>query len=481
MKEYKPFINGKFTASENAKVVDDINPSSGEIFAKVYMAGKEDIEQAIESAYRAQKVWAKTPPRQKEAILLKAADIFDSKRDEIKDILMKESGSVFAKCMFEIGMVSDIIRTAAGEARRVSGETFTSNDDGVLSYSIRRPLGVIAGISPFNAPMILSSKKFAFALAAGNSFVLKPSSHTPVCGLIFGEIFKQAGLPDGVLNIIPCSSKDLGDTFQTDKRISMITFTGSTKVGKVVAALAAQNLKKYTVELGGKSPVIVLKDSDIEYAVNTAAFGIFIHQGQICMAGSKIIVEEEIYDEFCEKFAQKIKNIKVGSPEDPQTIVGPLIEAAQCQFIDGLVDDAVGKGAKLLAGRESEDTYYKPTAVSNINDTMNIFHEEAFGPVAAIIKAKDLDEVISFANNSSYGLSSSVITNDLSKALYLSEELESGMVHVNGPTVQDEAHIPFGGVKESGLGREGGHFSIEEMTELKWVTIEGMGNHKYPF
>ncbi len=480
MKEYKPFINGEFKSS-NAKVVDDINPSNGEIFAKVHLASKEDIEEAIKCAYKAQKVWAKTPPRQKEAVLLKAADIFDSRRDEIKEILMKESGSVFAKCMFELGMVSDIIRTAAGEARRVSGQTFTSNDDRVLSYSIRRPLGVIAGISPFNAPMILSSKKFAFALAAGNSFVLKPSSHTPVCGLIFGEIFKEAGLPNGVLNIIPCSSKDLGDTFQTDKRISMITFTGSTKVGKIVAASAAANLKKYTVELGGKSPVIVLKDSDVDYAVNTAAFGIFIHQGQICMAGSKIIVEEEIYDEFCEKFAQKIKNITVGSPEDPTTIVGPLIEEAQCSFIDGLVDDATSKGAKLLAGRENDKTYYKPTAVSDINDSMKIFHEEAFGPVAAIIKAKDIDEVISLANNSTYGLSSSVITNDLSRALLLSEELESGMVHVNGPTVQDEAHIPFGGVKESGLGREGGHFSIEEMTELKWVTLEGMGNHKYPF
>ena len=481
MKEYKLYINGQDKASSNGKIVDDINPSNGEVFARVHMANKEDIEDAIQSAYVAQKSWALTPPRQKEKVLLKAADLFEERAEEIKTILMQESGSVIAKCMFEIGMVADILRTAAGEARRVSGQTFTSNDPGVLSYSIRRPLGVIAGISPFNAPMILSTKKFAFALAAGNSFVLKPSSHTPVCGLVFGEVFRDAGLPDGVLNIIPCSSRDLGETFQTDKRIAMITLTGSTRVGKMVAASAAMNLKKCTVELGGKSPTIVLGDANVDYAVDTAAFSIFMHQGQICMAGSRIIVEANIYDEFCEKFAAKVKTLKVGNPEDPTTIVGPLIEEAQCEFINGLVDDAVTKGANLLSGREHEGCFYKPTVVADIDESMTIFHEEAFGPAAAIVKARDMDHILELANNSNYGLSSAVITDNLSAALRLTEELDTGMVHVNGPTIQDEAHIPFGGVKESGMGREGGHFSIEEMTELKWVTVEGHLNHHYPF
>ncbi len=481
MKEYKLFINGKDQASSSGIIVDDINPSTGEVFAKVHMADKADIEDAIASAYTAQKGWAATAPREKESVLLKAADLFEERAEEIKNILMHESGSVIAKCMFEIGMVADILRTAAGEARRVSGETFTSNDPGTFSYSLRRPLGVIAGISPFNAPMILSSKKFAFALAAGNTFILKPSSHTPVCGLVFGEIFRDAGLPDGVLNIIPCSSRDIGDSFQVDPRISMITLTGSTEVGKKVAAAAAANLKKCTVELGGKSPTIILDDADVDFAVDTAAFSIFLHQGQICMAGSRILVQEKIYDEFCEKFAAKVKNLKVGRPDDPTTIVGPLIEEAQCQFINGLVDDAVSKGADLLAGRESEGTYYKPTVVTNVNESMTIFHEEAFGPAAVIVKVKDLDEIIAMSNNSNYGLSSAIVTNDLSAAQRLIEDLEAGMVHVNGPTIQDEAHIPFGGVKESGMGREGGHFSIEEMTELKWVTVEGLGNHKYPF
>lgn len=481
MKEYELFINGKNKPSSNGKIIDDINPSTGKVFAKVHMASLDDIEEAISSAYAASKLWAKTTPREKEAVLLKAADIFESRSDEIKTILMQESGSVYAKAMFEIGLVADILRVAAGEARRVFGQTFTSNDPGVLSYSTRRPLGVISGISPFNAPMILSTKKFAMAIAAGNAFILKPSSHTPICGLVFGEIFKAAGLPDGVLNIIPCSSSVLGETFQTDPRISMITLTGSTRVGKLVAASAAMNLKRCTVELGGKSPTIVLGDADIDYAVNTAAFSIFLHQGQICMAGSRIIVEENIYDEFCEKFAAKVKTLKVGDPEDPTTIIGPLIEEAQCHFIDGLIDDAVAKGAKLLSGREHEGCFYKPTVVSNVTTEMLIFHEEAFGPAAAIIKAHDIDHIIELANNSTYGLSSSVITNNLSAALKLSEEIHSGMVHINGPTIQDEAHIPFGGVKESGMGREGGHFAIEEMTELKWVTVEPAGNRHYPF
>ncbi|MGD9970316.1 MAG: aldehyde dehydrogenase family protein [Sulfuricurvum sp.] len=481
MKEYMPFINGRYKPSMPGKVIDDVNPSTGEVFAKVHLASVEDIEEAIASAYAASKAWAKTTPREKEAVLFKAAQIFEERSDEIRDILIKESGSVYSKAAFEINLVADILRTAAGEARRVSGQTFTSNDAGVLSYSIRRPLGVIAGISSFNAPMILSSKKFAMAIAAGNAFILKPSSHTPICGLVFGEIFKEAGLPDGVLNIIPCSSGDLGETFQSDPRIAMITLTGSTRVGKMVAASAAMNMKKCTVELGGKSPMIVLGDADVDYAVNTAAFSIFTHQGQICMAGSRIIVQENLYESFCEKFSAKVKGLKVGSPEDPTTIIGPLIEEAQCRYINGLVDDAIQKGASLLIGREYEGCFYKPTVVSDVTEEMLIFREEAFGPAAAIIKARDLDHILEIANNSHYGLSSAVITNDLGAALRLSEEIHSGMVHINGPTIQDEAHIPFGGVKESGMGREGGHFSIEEMTELKWVTVEGPNNRHYPF
>jgi aldehyde dehydrogenase (NAD+) len=319
------------------------------------------------------------------------------------------------------------------------------------------------------------------AIAAGNTFVLKPSTNTAVCGLIFGEIFKEAGLPDGVLNIIPCSSSVLGETFQKDKRVKMITFTGSTAAGRIIAKSAAENFTKITLEMGGKSPIIVLNDADIDYAVDTATFGIFFHQGQVCMVGSKVIVEEKIYDEFCKKFAKKVSSLKVGDPNDPTTVIGPLIEKKQCIFINGLVTDALNKGAKALTGNEYSEAIFKPTVLSHVDESMNVFHEEVFGPVVSVIKAKDADHAVELANNTIYGLSSAVITNDLAKALKLSEEIEAGMVHINGPTVQDEVNSPFGGIKESGMGREGGHFSIEEMTELKWVTIEAIGNRHYPF
>ncbi len=480
-KEYKLFINGQDVPSSSNTIVDDISPSTGKAFAKVHMASKEDIESAIDAAHKASKSWANTTPREREAILLKAADIFESRTEEIREILITETGSAFGKSMFEIGLVADIFRVAAGECRRVAGYTHATNETGMLSYSIRRPLGVIAGIAPFNAPMILSSKKFAFAIAAGNTFVLKPSSNTAITGLVFGEIFKEAGLPDGVFNVIPCSSSVLGETFQTDKRVKMITFTGSTSTGKLIASSAAANLTKFTVELGGKSPMIILNDADVDYAVDTAAFSIFMHQGQICMAGSKIIVQEEIFDKFAEKFAAKISGIKASDPSLPTTVVGPLIEEAQCSFIDGLVNDAVSKGAKVLCGNSHSGCFYEPTVISYVTEEMKVYHDEAFGPVAALIKVKTVEEAVEVANMTNYGLSSAVITNDIGNALKLSEEIEAGMVHINGPTIMDEAHIPFGGIKDSGMGREGGHFSIEEMTELKWVTVEALGNHHYPF
>jgi vanillin dehydrogenase len=481
MKEYKLFINGEYVPSSTNTLIDDISPSTGKAFAKIHMASAEDIEAAIDAANKAYKSWSKTAPKEREAILNKAADIFERRSDEIREILATESGSAFGKAMFEMGLVADIIRTAAGEAIRVSGQTHATNHPGMLSYSIRRPLGVVAGISPFNVPMGLASKKFAFAMAAGNTFVLKPSSSTAICGLIFGEIFKEAGLPDGVFNVIPCSSSVLGETFQKDRRVKMITFTGSTEVGRKIAGSAAQNLTKCTVELGGKSPLVILNDADVDFAVDTAAFGVFIHQGQICMAGSKIIVEAGLYDEFCEKFTQKVKNLKVGDPLEPTTIIGPLIEEAQCAFIDGLVEDAISKGAKVLTGYSHEGCFYQPTLLSGVTSDMRIFHEEVFGPVATVLKADDIDHAILMANDTVYGLSSAVVTKDLANAMRLSEEIEAGMVHINGATIMDEGHIPFGGTKDSGMGREGGHFSIEEMTELKWVTVEASGNRHYPF
>jgi aldehyde dehydrogenase (NAD+) len=480
MREYKLFIDGKWVPSSAGTVADDLNPATGAVYAKVHQASKQDVDAAIGAAYRAREAWGHTVPAQREGILLKAAAILDTKVSEFADVLIDEGGSTFGKAMFEVGFVSNMLRSAAGECRRIFGETIPSDVPGVFSMSVRRPLGVIAGISPFNFPLLLAMKKVCLALAAGNTFVLKPASPTPVIGLKIAELFEAAGLPAGVLNVIPVKGSTLGDTLVEDPRIRMVTFTGSTEVGKQLAAVAGRHQKKITLEMGGKSPLIVLKDADLDYAVDAAVFGIFLHQGQVCMANSRLIVEKEVYGAFCEKLVAKVKKLKVGDPHQPDTVIGPLVDTKQCGFIQAQVQDALAKGGRVLHGGKSEVGYYQPTVVADVTPAMRIFDEETFGPVVCVIKAQDSEDALAIANKSSFGLSAGLITNDLQKAFDLSLRLETGMVHVNDCSILDEPHVPFGGVKDSGVGREGGHYSMDEMTEVKWITVQ-MGKRQFPF
>lgn len=480
MKEYKLFIDGKWVSSSAGTVVDDMNPATGKVYAKVHQASREDVEAAIAAAYRAKDAWGSTVPAQREGVLLKAAAILDTRVQEFADVLIDEGGSTFGKAMFEVGFVANMLRSAAGECRRIFGETIPSDVPGLFSMTVRRPLGVIAGIAPFNFPFLLAMKKVCLALAAGNTFVLKPASPTPVIGLKIAELLDAAGLPKGVLNVIPVKGSTLGDTLIEDPRIRMVTFTGSTEVGKQLAAVAGRHQKKITLEMGGKSPLIVLEDADLDYAVNAAAFGIFLHQGQVCMANSRLIVEKGVYGKFCEKLVAKVRGLKMGDPHQPDTVIGPLVDAKQCAFIQAQVDDALAKGARVLCGGKSEIGYYQPTIVADVTTSMRIFDEESFGPVVCVVKANDSEEALALANRSSFGLSAGLITNDLQKALDLSLRLESGMVHINDSSILDEPHVPFGGVKDSGVGREGGRWSMDEMTEVKWITVQ-MGKRQFPF
>jgi vanillin dehydrogenase len=300
-----------------------------------------------------------------------------------------------------------------------------------------------------------------------------------VTGLKIAEVFDEAGLPPGLLSVVPGLASEVGAAIFADPRVRMITFTGSTQTGRHLAVEAAKTLKRFTLEMGGKSPLIVLADADVDYAVRAAAFGIFFHQGQVCMANSRILVEEPIFDAFCERFVAVAKSLKVGDPREPDTVIGPLIRGTQCAVIDGHVEDAVDKGAKLLCGAKHEAQYYWPTVLSGVTRDMRIFREESFGPITSIIKVRDHKEALEIANDTDYGLSAGVITNDMQKAMELAFSLESGMVHLNDCTVSDEPHAPFGGVKNSGFGREGGRFSMEEMTELKWITIQS-GQRAFP-
>jgi acyl-CoA reductase-like NAD-dependent aldehyde dehydrogenase len=480
VRSYSLYIDGKWSSAADGAMADDFNPATGALFARVAQAGRADALRAIEAAYKARELWARMLVSERAAILLRAADILLTKVDEIREVLIEESGSTFGKSMFEVFYCVDLLRSAAGDARHIFGETLPHSMQGQVGMTVRQPLGVIGGIAPFNAPFLLAMKKVALALAAGNCFVLKPSEETPVTGLKIAELFEAAGLPPGVLNVVPGPARDVASVLLSDPRVRMITFTGSTQVGKLIAVEAAKHLKKITLEMGGKNPLIVLRDADVDYAVRAGCFGIYFHQGQVCMANSRIIVEAPVFDEFCEKFAARAKTYKVGDPHDPQTVIGPLIRRTQCAFIDEHVKDAVAKGAKVLTGGTHQDNFYQPTVIAGVTAEMRIFSEESFGPITSIIKAGSSEEALALANDTSYGLSAGVITNDLQKAMDLALRLESGMVHINDTTVSDEPHVPFGGIKNSGVGREGGRYSMEEMTELKWITVQ-LGQRQFPF
>src|SRR5580704_14558653 len=343
-----PYIDGKAIEVAPSAMGDVLNPANQKPFARVFMAQEQHMRAAIDAAYAAKNAWSNSPAALREKNLYRAADELEAATNEIVDLLIGEGGSTFGKAHFEVPFAANMLRSIAGEARRVQGDVFPSDVSGLLSLAIRRPLGVVAGISPFNFPIVLALKKVAFALATGNTFVLKPSEETSLVGLKLAEIFEKAGLPSGVLNVVPGDGPTLARVLFDDPRVKLISFTGSTAVGRHIAVECAKKGKRVILEMGGKSPLIVLKDADMDYAVDTACFGIFIHQGQICMAGSRIIVEAAIYDAFLEKFVAKARTLKVGDPRDPQTVIGPLIRSSQCQMIDRKIKEAVAAGARVL-------------------------------------------------------------------------------------------------------------------------------------
>ncbi|MEF7616607.1 aldehyde dehydrogenase family protein [Aquincola sp. MAHUQ-54] len=474
------YINGQWRPGSEGAWAEDVNPATGRVFARIAQASPADVEEAIATAHAARVPWGRMLAGERSTLLLKAADVIASRADEIRDLIIEENGSAFIKAPWEVSYAVECLRVAAGLCYFVGGDTFPASTPGQIGMTIRQPLGVIGGIAPFNSPFLLTMKKVAFALAAGNTFVLKPSEMTPLSGLVMAECFEQAGLPPGVFNVVPGPAEVVGSALVADPRVRMITFTGSGRVGRLLAAQAGAQMKRFTLEMGGKNPLVVLADADLKYAVDSAAFGIFFHQGQVCMANSKVIVEDALFDRFAEAFAEKARGIQVGDPRDPATVVGPLIRPQQCTFIRGQIDDALAKGARLLAGGTHEGPFFQPTVLAGVTPEMAIYHEESFGPVTSLLRASDFEHALAIANDTAYGLSSAVITNDLQKAFDFAMRAEAGMVHINDTTISDEPHIAFGGVKNSGFGREGGHTSIEEMTELKWITVQ-MGQRAYPF
>ena len=461
-------------------VVDVRDPATDAIIAAVGIGTAADIVRAAAEAKEAQKAWAKTLPTERARILNKAADLLEANAGELIPWIMKESGSIQPKAGIEIEHGALFIRHAATLATQPTGLMLPTMDDRV-NYARRVPHGVVGSISPFNFPLVLSVRAIAAALALGNTVVHKPDPRTPITGgIIIARIFEEAGLPEGVLHIIP-GGAEAGEAMCTDRNIAMVTFTGSAKAGTRVGELCGKHLKKVQLELGGKNALVLLDDADLDIAASNAAWGTFLHQGQICMSTGLILAQEGIVEGLTERLVGKATHLPVGDPSAGQVALGPIVDDNQVAKIQAIVDDAVAKGAKLLAGGKAEGRFYKPTVLAGIKPGMLAFEEEIFGPVACIVAFKDDAEAVELANKSDYGLAAGVISANFGRAMALGEQLNVGQLHINDQTVNGGPFAPFGGRGRSGNGtRIGGPADIEEFTQWQWISTKEQAT-PYPF
>jgi acyl-CoA reductase-like NAD-dependent aldehyde dehydrogenase len=484
IREVQQFIGGEWVDAAGGSTFDDLDPFTGDVVARVPAGGREDARRAVEAAAGAFATWSQTPPAERQRIFLRAADLLESRQDEVVSLLARETGCSFGFGMFQMHFVPGLFRQAAAIGYGPIGEVIPSDNPGTLALGLRRPVGVVGAIAPWNAALILSARSIAAPLALGNTVVLKPSEESPFAGgLLWAEIFTGAGLPAGVLNVVthaPGEAGPIGDELVENPRVRRINFTGSTATGRKLAEAAGRHLKRVVLELGGYNPLIVLADADLDYAVNASAFGAFLHQGQICMSARRIIVERPIAEAFTERLAQKTAGLKAGDPKEHDTIIGPLINERALETVKGRVEDAVAQGARVLAGGEAVGRCFQATLLADVPRDSELAQLETFGPVAAIEVVDSADEAVERANATTYGLAAGILTSDPDRGFQLAGLLESGIVHVNDQPVGDEPQMPFGGVKDSGWGRFGGRAAVDEFTELRWVTVQS-GTHPFPF
>ncbi|MBY4629018.1 benzaldehyde dehydrogenase [Rhizobium croatiense] len=467
-------------AETRGGTIDVTNPANGTVLASVGYGGPEDVAQAAGEARAAQKSWAKTLPVERARILNKAADLLEENGGELAQWIMKESGSIHPKAMIEIEHGVLFIRHAAMLAITPTG-MFLPGMDARANYARRVPHGVVGVISPFNFPLVLSVRSIAAALALGNAVVHKPDPRTPISGgIIIARIFEEAGLPKGVLNIVP-GGADAGEALCSDPNVAMISFTGSARGGARVGEVCGRHLKRVQLELGGKNALIILDDADLDIAASNAAWGAFLHQGQICMATGLVLVDEKIEQAITERLVAKALHLPAGDPSSDQVALGPIISDAQVANIQRIVDDAVAKGARLLAGGTHDGRFYAATVLAGVQPGMVAFEEEIFGPVACIVSFKTDEGAIELANSSEYGLAAGVISANLGRAMAVGDQLNVGQLHINDQTVNGGPYAPFGGRGKSGNGtRVGGPADIEEFTQWQWVSVKDKAT-PYPF
>jgi aldehyde dehydrogenase (NAD+) len=451
------------------------DPYTNEVLLEIPQGDRSDLDDAYAAAARAQDAWARELPSTRGEILLDAAAILERRHEEVVSWLIRESGSTRLKANLEWASSHAILLWAASAAHLVNGRLLPTDIRGKASSVHRKPVGVVGVISPWNWPMHLSARSVAPALAVGNGVVIKPASDTPITGgLLLAKIFEEAGLPPGLLNVIVGPGEEIGEAFVTHPVPRVISFTGSTPVGRKIGQLAASAsiIKRVDLELGGNGPFVVLEDSDLDQAVEAALFGKFLHQGQICIAINRIIVDEHVHDAFLDRYVSRVKALKVGNPDEPDTVIGPIINDAQLKRLVSRIENARSSGARELVGGKPSGRVLPPHVFADVTNDMELAREEIFGPIAPVIRARNEEDGLQLANGTQYGLAGAVFTGDLDRGVRFAQRMEVGMAHVNDQSVIDLPNCPFGGEKNSGIGRFNGDWVIEAFTTDQWVTAQ---------
>ncbi|MFQ1699860.1 aldehyde dehydrogenase [Loktanella agnita] len=475
-------IGGEKVAAEGGRTFTRNNPLTGGVATEAAAATTADAIRAADAAAQAFPEWSDTGPAKRRALLMAAADSLEARQGDIATAMAEELGATAAWAGFNVTLAAGMLREAASMTTMIKGEIIPSNRPGSMAMAIRQPAGVVLSMAPWNAPVILGVRSIAMPLACGNTVVMKSSELSPRTHALIVEAMQEGGLTKGVLNVIsnaPDDAAGIVEALIAHNAVRRVNFTGSTRVGRIIARLAAENLKPALLELGGKAPLVVLDDADLDKAVAAAAFGAYMNQGQICMSTERLVVHEAVADAFVEKLSEKVRSLTVGDPREGNTPLGCVVDRGAVERILGLIRDAEDKGAKVVAGGQADGVLMQATLLDHVTPAMRIYAEESFGPTASVVRVGSIDEAVRVANDTEYGLSASIFGEDTVRAMNIAKRIESGICHINGPTVHDEAQMPFGGVKDSGYGRFGGTAAIEEFTTLRWITVQD-GQPQYP-
>jgi benzaldehyde dehydrogenase (NAD) len=483
MTDISMFIDGEYRNAKSGARFERRNPLDGSVATSAPAATPADAVLAVEAAHRAFAGWSQTGPNERRRLLLKAAHALEARADAFVQAMARETGASSLWAGFNVHLAAGILTEAASLTTQIAGEVIPSDVPGSLAMGVRQAAGVVVGIAPWNAPVILATRAIATPLACGNTVVLKGSELCPETHALIVEALSEAGLPQGTVNFVTNAPADAGavvEAMVAHPAVRRVNFTGSTRVGRLIAQACATHLKPAVLELGGKAPFVVLDDADIGAAVDAAIFGSFANSGQICMSTERIVVDNAVADEFVARFAARAQALPLGDPREGPVVLGSVVDMSTVKRCNALIDDALAKGAKLVCGGKAQNTLMPATVLDHVTPAMDIYREESFAPVKAVVRVNGVEEAVAIANDNEFGLSSAVFGRDVARAWNVAQRIEAGICHVNGPTVHDEAQMPFGGVKASGYGRFGGRAGVEAFTELRWITVQTTPRH-YPF